>query len=91
LTEKATHSYSPGSGKSAFASLALVRDAGIAFEACTTWHSALLDASNMLARAKQLDAANIPDWVFQPFCPKGCVDAGLCATGPVVFPPSLLG
>jgi pyruvate formate lyase activating enzyme len=74
----------------AFASLTLLRDAGVAFEVRTTWHPALLDAAQLVALAGELARAGARHWALQPFQPKGCADATLAAAGPAIFPAGLL-
>lgn len=81
---------SHGSDKPAFASLALLRQSGVALEIRTTWHPALMNATELAVLAGELAREGMKDWVLQPFRPKGCVDAGLCATGPAVFPLDIL-
>ena len=74
----------------AFASLAKLRDAGVAFEVRTTWHPALLDAAQLVALAGELARAGARHWAIQPFQPKGCADAALAAAGAAIFPDGLL-
>src|SRR5450432_219455 len=61
----------PGSGISAFESLDLVRNAGIAYEVRTTVHPLLTPLDEMERLARELAARNVMRWVLQPFRPTG--------------------
>ena len=72
----------PHSGVPAFASLDLVRDAGVEHEIRTTVHP-LLSSSDALERlAVELAARGVERWVLQPFRATGCANAELVAAAP---------
>jgi pyruvate formate lyase activating enzyme len=71
-----------GSGDAAFASLDLIRDAGVAFEVRTTVHPALLSPDVLARLARELAERGIDRWVLQPFRPTGCAERDLVATAP---------
>lgn len=79
-----------GSGKAAFASLALLLRSGLPFEVRTTWHPGLLDESELTVLAGELAAAGADRWVIQAFRPNGCEDPELVAAGPTLFPADLV-
>ncbi|SNR67548.1 pyruvate formate lyase activating enzyme [Humidesulfovibrio mexicanus] len=77
------------SADAAWASLALLRKSGVAFELRTTWHPQVLTEHDLLELAGELrqglanaaqEAENVP-WVIQAFQPDGCEDAALAETG----------
>lgn len=82
-----------GSGEAAFASLALLRQSGLAFEIRTTWHPDVLppDALEALAAALDTLAGDKPmPWFLQAFRPEGCANETLAQTGRVIVPETLL-
>jgi pyruvate formate lyase activating enzyme len=72
----------PGSGISAFESLDLVRNAGIAYEVRTTMHPLLTPPDAMERLARELAACSVMRWVLQPFRPTGCTNEALVAAAP---------
>jgi len=72
----------PGSGFTAFASLDLVRAAGVAFEVRTTVHPSLTPPAALERLAQELAARAVERWVLQAFRPTGCGDASLVAAAP---------
>jgi pyruvate formate lyase activating enzyme len=72
----------PGSGASAFASLDLVRRAGIPHEVRTTVHPGLTPVAALERLARTLAARGIIRWILQPFRPHGCANAALVAAAP---------
>jgi pyruvate formate lyase activating enzyme len=79
-----------GGGEAAFASLALLLQGAIPFEARTTWHPGLLTEAELVALAGELAAAGADGWVIQAFRPDGCADAALAAAGRTVIAPGLV-
>lgn len=61
----------PGSGDRALASLQLVLDAGVAMEARTTWHPALLSPADIDTIAHDLAARGVHTWAVQAYRPIG--------------------
>jgi pyruvate formate lyase activating enzyme len=72
----------PGSGFAAFASLDLVRAAGVAFEVRTTVHPSLTPPPALERLAQELAAHGVERWVLQAFRPTGCADTSLVAAAP---------
>ena len=72
----------PGSGLGAFVTLALARQAGIAHEVRTTVHPTLTPPEMLESLAAELAAADVREWVLQPFRVAGCDDAALIADAP---------
>jgi pyruvate formate lyase activating enzyme len=70
---------SAGSGARARRAMEFVLASGTNYELRTTVHSALLDAEDLLAIARDLQAHGVRRWVLQSFRPIGCRDAGLLA------------
>ena len=70
------------SGIAAFASLDLLRKAGVALELRTTVHPALTPRATLVALARELAQAGVVSWVLQPFRPTGCASAALLAAAP---------
>lgn len=72
----------PGSGQFAEESLRHVLAAGVALEARTTVHSALLGEKDLARMGEELAALGVRRWVLQPFREEGCADEALLAAGP---------
>ena len=72
----------PGSGFSAFESLDLVRNAGIAYEVRTTVHPLLTPPDELVRLAHELAACGVKRWVLQPFRPTGCASELLVGAAP---------
>ena len=72
----------PGSGFTAFASLDLVRQSGIAFEVRTTVHPGLTPPAALERLARELAAHGIERWTLQAFRPTGCASEALVAAAP---------
>jgi len=72
----------PRSGVAAFASLDLLRKAGVAHEVRTTVHPALTPRPMLFALAHELAAAGVARWVLQAFRPTGCANAALVGAAP---------
>jgi len=79
-----------GGDRAAFASLGLLREAGVTFETRTTWHAALFDEAALTRLAGELAEEDAGTWMVQAFRPNGCTDAKLAAAGQAVFPSGLL-
>ena len=60
-----------GSGLPAEASLRLLLEAGLPFEARTTVHSSLLGEDQLRALADELRAAGVRRWILQPYRAEG--------------------
>ena len=77
------HRRAAAAALAAFASLDLVRDAGVRYEVRTTVHPTLTppDALERLARELAERAASTR-WMLQPFRPTGCADEALVAAAP---------
>ena len=71
-----------GSGLGAFASLSLVRNAGIAYEVRTTVHPLLTPPDAMEQLARELAARGVQRWILQAFRPTGCANEALVAAAP---------
>jgi pyruvate formate lyase activating enzyme len=71
-----------GSGHAAFASLDLVRHAGVAHEVRTTIHSEVTSPDVLEHLARELAARDVIRWVLQPFRPTGCANQALVAAAP---------
>ena len=71
-----------GSGSTAFASLELVRDAGVGYEVRTTVHPTLTPPDALERLARELAARGIGRWVLQTFRAAGCANAALIAAAP---------
>jgi len=80
----------PGSADAAWASLALVRASGAAFELRTTWHPDLLSEDELLALARELSVLETGDWMLQAFHPQGCAEPSLVARGRTHVPEKLV-
>ena len=72
----------PRSGVAAFASLDLLRKAGVAHEVRTTVHPALTPRPMLFALAHELAEAGVTRWVLQAFRPTGCASAALVGAAP---------
>lgn len=70
-----------GSGAGAFASLDLVRAAGIAHEVRTTVHPLLTSPEAIERLARELAECGVERWILQAFRPNGCANAALVAAG----------
>jgi pyruvate formate lyase activating enzyme len=68
-----------GSGAKARESLLLLRDSGVAFQARTTVHPALLDGESMSRLRAELAELGIESLKIQPFRAEGCADPALTA------------
>lgn len=82
LADYATVTTIPESGVAAFASLDLVRDAGVEYEVRTTVHPSLASADSLERLAVELAARGVERWVLQPFRATGCANAELVAAAP---------
>jgi len=71
-----------GSGRAAFASLDLVRNAGVAHEVRTTIHPEVTSPDVLEQLARDLAARGVIRWVLQPFRPTGCANPALVAAAP---------
>jgi pyruvate formate lyase activating enzyme len=71
-----------GSGDAAFASLDLIRAAGVAFEVRTTVHPALTPPAALERLAGELAVRGVERWVLQPFRATGCADQALLSAAP---------
>lgn len=72
----------PRSGIAAFASLDLLRKAGVALEVRTTVHPALTPPETLVALARELAQAGVVSWVLQAFRPTGCSSQTLLSAAP---------
>jgi len=72
----------PRSGFAAFASLDLMRKAGVALEVRTTVHPALTPLPTLVALARELAQIGVRRWVLQAFRPTGCASTALLAAAP---------
>jgi pyruvate formate lyase activating enzyme len=70
------------SGYAAFASLDLMRKAGVALEVRTTVHAALTPPAMLVRLARELAAMGVTQWVLQAFRPVGCANEALVAAAP---------
>jgi pyruvate formate lyase activating enzyme len=68
-----------GSGAKAQESLRLLRDSGVAFEARTTVHPALLDGEAVARLRAELAGLGVTDLKIQPFRAEGCANPALSA------------
>ena len=68
---------SPGSGKAAWAALAILLQAGIPCEIRTTCHPDLLSEADLEVLAAELGRAGAMTWVLQAFRTQGCEDKTL--------------
>ena len=82
VADYATVTGAPGSGTSAFASLDLLRNAGIAYEVRTTVHPLLTPPDAMERLARELAARGVRRWVLQAFRAIGCANEALVAAAP---------
>jgi pyruvate formate lyase activating enzyme len=71
-----------GSGLGAFVALALLQEAGVAFEVRTTVHFDLTPPEMLEKLARELAAVGLREWILQPFRAQGCADASLNAAAP---------
>jgi pyruvate formate lyase activating enzyme len=71
----------PGSDAGAFASLDLVRAAGIAHEVRTTVHPLLTPPEAIERLARELAERGVERWILQAFRAHGCANAALVAAG----------
>ena|SRR5664279_2343122 len=71
-----------GSGDSGFASLDVVRGAGVMHEVRTTVHPTLTPPDAMEILARELAARGVTRWILQPFRPTGCANEELVAAAP---------
>jgi len=72
----------PGSGDSGFASLDVVRGAGVMYEVRTTVHPMLTPPDTLEMLARELAARGVTRWILQPFRPTGCANDELVAAAP---------
>ncbi len=72
----------PGAGFTAFASLDLIRESGVAFEVRTTVHPRLTPPAALERLAHELAGRGLERWVLQAFRPTGCADPALVAAAP---------
>jgi len=72
----------PGSGDSGFASLDVVRGAGVMYEVRTTVHPMLTPPDAMEVLARELAARGVTRWILQPFRPAGCANDELVTAAP---------
>jgi pyruvate formate lyase activating enzyme len=66
----------------AFASLDLVRDAGVEYEIRTTVHPLLASVDSLERLAVELAARGVERWVLQAFRATGCANVELVASAP---------
>jgi pyruvate formate lyase activating enzyme len=69
-------------GDAPFASLDLVRQAGVAFEVRTTVHPDVTPGEALGQLARELAARGVIRWILQPFRPTGCANEALVAATP---------
>jgi pyruvate formate lyase activating enzyme len=74
----------PRSGLSAFVSLAILAQSGVAHEVRTTVHPTLTPPATLERLARELADAGVARWVLQGFRAKGCEDYALCQAAPDV-------
>jgi anaerobic ribonucleoside-triphosphate reductase activating protein len=71
-----------GSGLGAFVALALLQQAGIAYEVRTTVHYDLTPPDALERLARELAGVGVREWILQPFRAQGCADEALNAAAP---------
>ncbi len=82
LAQYAAVTGATGSGISAFASLDLVRNAGIAYEVRTTVHPLLTSSDAIEVLAGELAEHGVERWILQAFRATGCANKALVSAAP---------